>query len=91
MKSDIQESICATRKEFEKSFSSGEFYNRQTQDEEHLKQIIDFLHIKDGMRILDLGVGSGYMSFPIAKENVSCEVARVLKDQGCFFLSDPCL
>ncbi len=71
---DIRKSINATREEFEKSFSAGEFYNKQTQDEKHLMQIIDFLNLKDGMRILDLGVGSGYMSFPIAKENVTCEV-----------------
>ncbi len=71
---NIQESISATREEFEKSFSLGEFYNRQTQDAEHLRRIIDFLHIKDDMRILDLGVGSGYLSFPIAKENAACEV-----------------
>lgn len=71
---NIQESIRATREGFEKSFSSGEFYNKQTQDAEHLNKIMDFLPIKDGMKILDLGVGSGYMSFPIARENDTCEV-----------------
>ena len=32
---DIQESINATKEGFEESFSSGEFYNKQTQDIEH--------------------------------------------------------
>lgn len=71
---DIKASINDTKKGFEESFSSGDFYNKQTQDSEHLEQIMKFLPIKDGMKILDLGVGSGYMSFPIAKRNVSCEV-----------------
>lgn len=71
---NIQESIRATKEEFEKSFFVSEFYNKQTQDEKHLQQIMEFLQIKKDMRILDLGVGSGYMSFPIAKENVSCEI-----------------
>lgn len=151
---NIHESIDATRKGFEESFSSGEFYNKQTQDEKHLQQIIDFLNIQGSIRILDLGVGSGYMSFPIAKKYKNCEVvgldivdnalkinkdraekenlnnltfvnydgirfpfedesfdmvitryvihhfpdiqhsidevSRVLKNKGCFFISDPC-
>lgn len=65
---DIENSIMATKQGFENSFSSGDFYNKQTQDEQHLKRILAFLPLKVGMKILDLGVGSGYLSFPIAKE-----------------------
>lgn len=50
---DIKESINATRKGFEESFSSADFYNKQTQDSVHLKRIIDFLPIRGGMKILD--------------------------------------
>lgn len=71
---NIISSIDSTRKGFEESFASGEFYNRQTQDSEHLKKIIQFIGIKDGMKILDLGTGSGYLAFPIAKENAGCDV-----------------
>ncbi|MGN0612922.1 MAG: class I SAM-dependent methyltransferase [Porcipelethomonas sp.] len=71
---DIKASINATREGFEQSFSSGNFYNKQTQDSEHLEQIMNFLPIKNGMKILDLGAGSGYMSFPIAKSNASCKI-----------------
>ncbi|MBS7007436.1 class I SAM-dependent methyltransferase [Anaerostipes sp.] len=67
---EIEKSIIATKQAFEKSFSSGDFYNKQTQDKQHLKAILDFLPIKSGMKILDLGTGSGYLSFPIA-ENFS--------------------
>lgn len=65
---DSKNSILETKQEFENSFSSGDFYNRQTQDEQHLKRILDFLPFKSGMKILDLGTGSGYLSFPIAKK-----------------------
>ena len=54
---DIKESINDTRKGFEASFATGDFYNRQTQDTEHLDKILGFLKISDGMRILDLGTG----------------------------------
>ena len=71
---DIKSSIEDTRKGFEKSFALGEFYNRQTQDSEHLKRIFQFIDIKESLKILDLGTGSGYLSFSIAKNNRSCEV-----------------
>lgn len=64
----IEKSIIATKQAFENSFSSGTFYNKQTQDEQHLKAILEFLPIKPGMKILDLGTGSGYISFPIAEK-----------------------
>ena len=51
-----------------------DFYNRQTQDSGHLERILGFVKIREGMRILDLGTGSGYLSFPIAKNNQGCEV-----------------
>ncbi len=67
-------SIESTRHGFEESFAAGTFYNRQTQDSEHLERILGFAKISEGMRILDLGTGSGYLSFPIAKNNPGCEV-----------------
>lgn len=65
---NIENSIMSTRQGFENSFSTGDFYNKQTQDEQHLKKILEFLPFKADMKILDLGVGSGYLSFPIAKK-----------------------
>ena len=146
-------SIEATRAGFEASFGEADFYNKQTQDEKHLNDILAAIKIKPGMKILDLGCGSGYLTFPIAKRNENAyvvgldivtdtlrrntvkareediknlefvsydgitfpfednsfdlivtryalhhfpeirksihEVARVLKDKGVFFLSDP--
>ncbi|MGN0488100.1 MAG: class I SAM-dependent methyltransferase [Ruminococcus sp.] len=66
---DIENSIIATKQGFENSFASGEFYDRQTQDEKHLEKILEFLPFKADMKILDLGTGSGYLSFPIAKKH----------------------
>ena len=71
---NIKESISDTRKGFEESFAAGDFYNKQTQDTDHLNKILEFVKISDGMRILDLGAGSGYLSFPLAKNNPGCEV-----------------
>ena len=71
---DIKASINDTRKGFEASFAAGDFYNRQTQDSKHLEKILQFIQISDGMRILDLGCGSGYLSFPFARNNPNCEV-----------------
>ncbi len=71
---DIKASIDDTRKGFEASFAAGDFYNRQTQDSRHLEKILQFIQISDGMRILDLGCGSGYLSFPVARNNPGCEV-----------------
>ena len=71
---EMKASINNTRKGFEESFAAVDFYNRQTQDPGHLEKILDFVRISEGMRILDLGTGSGYLSFPIAKNNPACEV-----------------
>lgn len=71
---NIEASISATKKHFEESFASGDFYNRQTQDAEHLENILLFIKIKDNMKILDLGCGSGYFSFPVAENYPGCEV-----------------
>lgn len=62
-----EKSIEATRKGFEASFEEGNLYDRQTQDIKHLNQIIQVLHINPNSRVLDLGTGTGYVSFEIAK------------------------
>ena len=74
LKFGIKASINDTRKSFEESFAAGVFYNRQTQDAGHLEKILGFVKISEGMKILDLGTGSGYLSFPIAKKNPGCDV-----------------
>lgn len=67
-------SIEATRTGFEASFEEADFYNRQTQDEKHLNDILATINVKAGMKILDLGCGSGYLTFPIAKMNENANV-----------------
>lgn len=64
---NAQESIEATKRGFEASFGEGKLYDRQTQDEKHLNQIIEALHILPNSRILDLGTGTGYVSMEIAR------------------------
>ena len=47
---NIEKSIMATKQGFEHSFSAGDFYNKQTQDERHLKNIVDFLPLRADMK-----------------------------------------
>lgn len=56
---DIDKSNNATKQAFENSFFSEDFYNKQTQNEQHLKLILEFLAINSGMKLLELGTGSG--------------------------------
>ena len=70
----VEESINATKQSFENSFSEATFYNKQTQDGKHLQAILDFLPITPCMKILDLGAGSGYLSFAIAQQYPNASV-----------------
>ncbi|MDD3221399.1 MAG: class I SAM-dependent methyltransferase [Clostridia bacterium] len=72
--SKLSISIENTKKGFEESFEIENFYNKQTQDQAHLEQILHCLKINDGMRILDLGTGTGYLAFPIAAQYPKSEV-----------------
>lgn len=72
--SELSISIENTKKGFEKSFETGNFYNKQTQDQTHLEKILHRVKISDGMRILDLGTGTGYLAFPLAAQYPKSEV-----------------
>ncbi len=68
------DSIEKTKRCFEESFESGTLYNRQTQDATHLMQIINAIQVTAGMKILDLGTGTGYLSFPVAEKYPNAQV-----------------
>lgn len=53
-------------------------HQKQTQDEHHLKLIIDHLEITAGMKILDLGTGSGYLAFAMARNNLQTVIWALL-------------
>ena len=69
-----EDSISAAKKGFEAAFAERTFYNRQTQDSTHLGAILDFLPVKSGMRLLDLGTGCGYLAFALAKKYTDISV-----------------
>lgn len=60
--------INLTKQEFEISFSEKNFYEKQTKDESHLDLLINMVDAKMGNKILDLGTGTGYIAFPLAKK-----------------------
>lgn len=68
MQGNLNEYIEKTKMCFEESFQTQTFYDKQTQDQSHLKLILNCLKIEDGMKILDLGTGTGYLAFPIAEK-----------------------
>lgn len=99
---DCIDSIEKTKRGFEESFRSASYYERQTRDEKHLELIMDFLEVEPGMKILDLGTGTGYLAFPFAErygqaEVVGLDIVEKTLDEnreragseGLFFLSDP--
>ena len=65
----IQDHINNTKNEFETSFIEGNYYNKQTRDENHRELILESLNIKRGSRVLDLGTGNGFLAFAIAARN----------------------
>lgn len=69
-----KKNIETTKKAFEASFCEGKLYDRQTQDIQHLKRIIETLHIQKNDKVLDLGTGTGYVSFEIAREYKDVEI-----------------
>lgn len=69
-----EDSIAAAKQGFEASFEEAQYYNKQTQDEKHLLAILEAIDVKPGMKILDLGCGSGYLTFPIAQKNERADV-----------------
>ena len=71
---NAKEQIAAAKQGFEQSFAAGDFYNKQTQDANHLQQILSFLPLKSGMRVLDLGTGSGYLAFALAAAHPDIEI-----------------
>ena len=73
---DIEDSINKTRGGFEESFQAENFYNNQTQYEKHLKLILDFLEVRPGRKILDLGTGTGYQ--PLCIASLSDVLLRIL-------------
>lgn len=74
MQKKTYESIKETKQCFEESFQASDFYDRQIQDSQHLELILNCLDIHDGMKILDLGTGTGYLAFAIAQKHSQIEI-----------------
>ena len=71
---NIEERINTVKKGFEASFKEEKLYNKQTKDEKHLSLILNLIKLNKNEIVLDLGTGSGYLAFAIAKENPSNKV-----------------
>ena len=71
---NYKESIEQTKQGFEESFRVGPYYNKQTRDTMHLELILGCIQVEPGMKILDLGTGSGYLAFSFADKYKQVEV-----------------
>ena len=71
---DIEERINIVKRGFEESFKEEQLYNRQAKDEKHLDLILNLIKLNKNEVVLDLGTGSGYLAFAIAKQNPSNKV-----------------
>lgn len=69
-----QEIIEKARNGFDEDFAKKNYMQKRTGDDQHLKRIISSLNILPQSKILDLGTGSGYLAFPIAKINNDSEI-----------------
>ena len=69
-------SIEATKKSFEESFKETTFYNKQTQDESHLRDILNFVEIDPQMKVD--GLCKAFSNFPIEEiERVYMQVRKM--------------
>lgn len=85
---NYKDSIEKTKQGFESSFESEEFYDKQTKDEKHLEMIMNYLNVKAGMKILDLGTGTGYLAFPFAQnypdaEIIGLDIVKKTLEENC--------
>ncbi|CDM70393.1 Methyltransferase domain [Clostridium bornimense] len=64
---NVSDKIKVVRQGFEESFSEKNFYEKQTTDDSHLELLINMLKVKAGSTVLDLGTGTGYIAFPLAR------------------------
>ena len=71
---NCRESIEQTKRGFEESFRDGTYYNKQTSDDLHLEMILRYIPVEPGIKILDLGTGSGYLAFPFARKYKQAEI-----------------
>lgn len=74
---NIEESIQITKEKFEESFSEEKYYRRQTADEKHLGLLLDLIKPQKGNVILDLGTGTGYVAFGIARKYITSKVVGI--------------
>lgn len=68
MDKNVSESIKVTKEGFEASFKEGKLYDIQTQDELHLNKILEAVILKENDVVLDLGCGSGYLTFALSRK-----------------------
>ena len=65
---DISKSIEKTRRGFEQSFAESYYYNKQTADYSHLDLLLGLTELKDEQTVIDLGCGSGFLTFQLAEK-----------------------
>jgi SAM-dependent methyltransferase len=73
---DIQKIVEQARASFERDLLTPG-YSRIISDDAHLANIIRFCRVVSGKSYLDIGTGSGYLAFELARRNPSCYVTGI--------------
>ncbi len=70
----MNEQIIAAKQGFEESFAEKNYYEKQTKDDKHLELLLSLLQDERQGTIVDLGTGTGYIAFPLAKEHSNAKI-----------------
>lgn len=71
---NVDDSIKTVRQGFEASFSEKHYYEKQTADDSHLELLLNMLNTKADSTVVDLGTGTGYIAFSLAKRYDDLEI-----------------
>ena len=71
-----KEVVQSAKESFEKILLN-EKYSSIIRDDRHLDLLLNMLPLKQCSEVLDIGTGAGYLAFPVAQQDSSCNVTGI--------------